>query len=841
MAPIDPVDPIHDYYSGTRSRPPATSQPQQPATDSFNAVPLSQQMPTSPPLQPLPPVPPPENGAYDLSAYTSAPPANAEPYRQEYANAGLETAAVAGGATAGAYMANSEKPKGRSAFFRTRRRMYCCLCCGIALILLAIMLPVGVFVIVPAVAQSAINGSKMTITSANITAPNEDGFTMKMSGMVTDTGPFDAQIEFTKPVKIMAGNVELGTVKLPPIASKAGVGAVLDSTAPFTVTNKEAFGKFAKTMLTSESFSWTMSGEAAIHAMGLTLNGIKVIKDLPFKGMNNFPKVDILSFDLPGNHPDGGIQLKVESSLLNPSPIGMEVGDMYFDMVYNDVKVGEVMAQGITLNAGTNTVTMEGRLIPLNSTQDLATLSEMMSKYMKGETAMVSVVGTNVKPNNNTAPITWLLQGFKGTKMTIAFPGAKDLKVVTGVKIGSMGMIMTPATAYNPLTSGKGVVATFKMPFNFPLSMQKITQNITVSDDAGTEFATLSVPWTGASGTSESGRLETAFSDVRMNVMKGKESTFEGFIYKLSTTPTAVMKMSAVAAAVAKTAVGDLTIDGMKFSDGVPLIGMNGLKGTPVEIKSIIVKGGTRQAIEIGIVVSMPNPANVGISVGRVEYNAYFQQEKIGVVVIPNMVLNPGPNTVQSTMYFSPQTPQAKAVGRKLMSGYLQGVSARVGMGGEPATVTAIQSLKKALSAIKIETTMPGLTGVEVMRGAYFGVDVTGTLLRQIAHARFDAYNPLDATIKFLKMDAEMFFQGQSVGVISHDLRDDPLVIPAKTVVSSKRFDLKIKLSLPAIKLFIEALKDELKVDVKSVIVAAVGDYEMTIDFAQNGVTSRIG
>jgi hypothetical protein len=248
----------------------------------------------------LPPRParPPPNPDYDLTGYV-------EPLSQtnEFQNAGqhdrgAETGAVGAGMAAG-YMLGQQEPKRYNRFFKTRRRMCLCICCGIFLLILAIMIPLVLLVIVPAVAQSAINASKMTITSAMISNPNEDGFTMHMAGAISNTGPFDAAIQFTGPAKMLADGVELGEVTLPPMQAKANVGAQLDTSAPFKVTNKQGFGNFAKKMMTSESFSWTISATASVQAMGLTLNGIKVIKDMPLKGMNNFPSVTIHAFDLP--------------------------------------------------------------------------------------------------------------------------------------------------------------------------------------------------------------------------------------------------------------------------------------------------------------------------------------------------------------------------------------------------------------------------------------------------------------------------------------------------------------------------------------------------------------
>ncbi|RKP05875.1 hypothetical protein THASP1DRAFT_32292, partial [Thamnocephalis sphaerospora] len=85
-----------------------------------------------------------------------------------------------------------EAKEQRACCFRTRRRMWIFALCMLLIIAVAIAIPVVIFVI----AQASINSSNMFITSANLTAPQEDSFVMKMAGMVTDTGAFDAQLEF---------------------------------------------------------------------------------------------------------------------------------------------------------------------------------------------------------------------------------------------------------------------------------------------------------------------------------------------------------------------------------------------------------------------------------------------------------------------------------------------------------------------------------------------------------------------------------------------------------------------------------------------------------------------
>lgn len=211
---------------------------------------------------------------YDLTGYEHNP-YSSRTTRSEYARSNYNVDRD---------IMDEPRKQGPRGFFKTRRQMCLCICCLITMIFLAIFIPVLIFVIVPAIAQAAVSAAKMSITSANITNPQEDYFTMQMAGMVTDTGPVDAQIEIKDKVRLYYEGVELGRMKMDPLITKAGVGATIDSSLTFEITNKEGFGDFAKVMMQKSEFKWFIKGEARARAMGITLDGIKLEKEITLKG-----------------------------------------------------------------------------------------------------------------------------------------------------------------------------------------------------------------------------------------------------------------------------------------------------------------------------------------------------------------------------------------------------------------------------------------------------------------------------------------------------------------------------------------------------------------------------
>ncbi|RKP23914.1 hypothetical protein SYNPS1DRAFT_30320 [Syncephalis pseudoplumigaleata] len=677
----------------------------------------------------------------------------------------------------------------------------------------------------------------MTITSANITNPQEDYFTMQMAGMVTDTGPFDAQIEIKDKVRLYYEGVELGRMKMDPLVTKAGVGATIDSSLTFEVTNKEGFGDFAKIMMRKDEFTWSIKGEARARAMGITLDGIKLEKDITLKGMQNFPNVKLKSFDLPSNHPLGGITINADASMENPSPFGIELGDLTFDIFYNKLRIVSANVTGVTITPGVNVMSMHGRLLPQPREEDRDNLSGMLSDYVAGKPSKTKVVGVEVRPNAQSKPISWLQRGFAGTTLDFVFDGSGDMKLIQSLELGPMGMDFSAAEPWSPRTSAPNVLARFKMPFGFPVEMKRIAQDVTVTE-GGVAMATMDVPWTEASGTSASGMMKTGINGVPMNVLGSQHARFSQFVHDLAMGPSKSMSMRGNAAAVVGTAVGDLTIKGVKFDETITIRGLEGLASIPITVDKILVKGGTTEYLEIELTVTIGNPADLSMSAGDVYFQCFFAGQLVGRVKLPDLRVKPGANTIQSTVYFMPQTEAARAAGRKMMSDYVKGIENNIGISGY-AQSTNIASLQQALGAIRMTTKMPAMHDVKMIRATRVAIGI-GTVFTRKAKGQVDMYNPLDAPIAVLRMKVKMFYKGASLGDLDQDLSANPIMLAPKAISTSPPITVGFALNLDTIKAAFSMLGGKLYVDVQANIVARIGGYVMTLDYSQQNLHAEL-
>ena len=68
-------------------------------------------------------------------------------------------------------------------------------------------------------------------------------------------------------------------------------------------------------------------------------------------GMNGLTNTTVDSFDIPSDSP-GQLNVVFNASIFNPSIVAMYLGDIYFDVVLNNVIVGEIKMPNMTLEIG---------------------------------------------------------------------------------------------------------------------------------------------------------------------------------------------------------------------------------------------------------------------------------------------------------------------------------------------------------------------------------------------------------------------------------------------------------------------------------------------------------
>ncbi|KAL1915656.1 uncharacterized protein VTP21DRAFT_6415 [Calcarisporiella thermophila] len=275
------------------------------------------------------------------------------------------------------------------------------------------------------IVQKIVDGASLKLDKVTIMEPTNTAFKAKMQGAITNTGPFNAKIEFLEPVSILWQGKPIALTTMPAIQASAETqGAILDLVADAQIPDAAYNSELTKTLIHSEGFEWDVQGNnASVTALGFPFTGVKMLKKVSLKGMNGLKDaVKIVKFDLPSDDPAGGIHAVITTSLTNPSNVGLQVQQVQFDNTFKGFKVAEVAANNQLIDGNAvNQVTLEGRIIPQAQGSDaMKAVEEMFNNYLHGIDTPLGVIGTAVV--GPQGPVEWLSNAFKTLKLDVTLP-----------------------------------------------------------------------------------------------------------------------------------------------------------------------------------------------------------------------------------------------------------------------------------------------------------------------------------------------------------------------------------------------------------------------------------
>ncbi|KAG1851680.1 hypothetical protein F4604DRAFT_1933963 [Suillus subluteus] len=536
------------------------------------------------------------------------------------------------------------------------------------------------------IVQKVVGGSVLGVESVLITNPQETMFETQLNGSITNAGPFDATITFNNGLTVSWGGQPIGVMKMDPVNVVGDVGATLNVQSTFEVANTDHLANFTKVMLNNESFEWDISGDnLTVSALGIEVSGISLpSKAVTLKGFNGLKNgVVINSFDLPSNDPAGGIHLTINSEVINPSQVGIELSSLAFNTYANGIEIAPVSSTSTVTLApnSTSSLGLAGRLIPQNSLEGLATVSTIFNNYIHGMDSQVTVYGAGAGPSD----VTWLNEGIQTLQVVTSLPNKGKLNVI------------------HKLTT-----AAFTLPFAFPVDITALAQNITAGYN-GQSFAELVIP-RGPSTTDVQNRIiYLTFSNVPFAVYSDQHETFQNFIAATTLGSSQTLALSGVANADASTAVGVLSLVDIEFSVQSTITGLQGLKAKPASVANLDVNHGYSDYLLITVDTSLFNPSNLTIGTGDVSFALQFENQVIGSADLSNMIIQPGNVSYPTDVHYSPQGAAQTAAGQAMLENYLQGVDSQTTIMGTSSS-TSIGSLEPALAQIDLSpVTIPAL------------------------------------------------------------------------------------------------------------------------------------
>ncbi|KAF8828949.1 hypothetical protein HHX47_DHR3000558 [Lentinula edodes] len=574
------------------------------------------------------------------------------------------------------------------------------------------------------IVQKIVGGAGLGIDAVLISDPEQSSF-------------IDATIAFSQGLTVEWSGKILGTLQMDNITVVGGQGAQLNANSVFQVVDVDALTDFTKTLLTEESFEWVISGDnLTVTALGIEVTGISLTsKSVTLKGFNGLKGgVQIQSFDLPANDPAGGIQLTLNASATNPSQVGIELSSLGFSSYIDGQLIAPVSSSGaVTLNPeSTSNLALVGRLIPQTSSEGLAAVSQVFNNFIHGLDSELMVNGASAGPSD----VSWLNEAISALQVETSLPNLGVLNIIQSIDLNELDLQFSEDTAYAPATSSNSTTAAFTIPFDFPIDIVALQQDINVAAE-GQVFAQLFIP-KGPSQTDVNARIiSLAFGDVPFTVVDGADSVFNEFLAATTVGTSVTMGLSGSASADASTAVGTLSLTNISFSVDTTIAGLQGLDTEPVTVNHLDVFHGFPDYLLIKVSSPLTNPSNLTIDV-----------------------------------QYSPQG-DAVPAGETLLENYLQGVNSDTSIVGSTSS-TPIQSLQEAMSKISLSpVTIPALNQSLISSASLtFPTDIVST---GIAEATFSLANPFTASINLLTVDASATYQNITLGTISVGETSNPI------------------------------------------------------------------
>lgn len=206
--------------------------------------------------------------------------------------------------------------------------------------------------------------------------------------------------------------------------------------------------------------------------------------------------------------------------------------------------------------------------------------------------------------------VTWLNEGIQTLAVATTLPNRGKLNIIESITLEQLQLLFTDGTAYDPMTSSNETTATFTLPFNFPIDITSLEQNITVGYD-GQSFAELVLPNAPCTTDVQARIIHLTFSNIPFAVFAGQHAAFQNFVAAMTTGSTQTLALSGAANAAASTAVGVLSLTDIEFAVSSSLEGLQGLISKPATVSNLDVNHGYSDHLLIKVDTSLYNPRSV--------------------------------------------------------------------------------------------------------------------------------------------------------------------------------------------------------------------------------------
>ncbi|KAG0240084.1 hypothetical protein BG011_003765, partial [Mortierella polycephala] len=179
----------------------------------------------------------------------------------------------------------------------------------------------------------------------------------------------------------------------------------------------------------------------------------------------------------------------------------------------------------MTMMRGVQTMSMKGVLVPQTTPEGLAATSEMMSRYIGNVVTDTIATGFEVKPDGVNS-VEWLSEAVKSLRLIVPLQSPTPLELIKSLNLGALGLVFTPPTAYQPITTSTGVLANYTLPdgFGFNIQFTQVSNSFALSRN-GLTIANLNSTYNPSTSDMAAGTLTFNLLETPLLVPDDSHST----------------------------------------------------------------------------------------------------------------------------------------------------------------------------------------------------------------------------------------------------------------------------------------------------------------------------
>jgi hypothetical protein len=212
------------------------------------------------------------------------------------------------------------------------------------------------------------------------------------------------------------------------------------------------------------------------------------------------------------------------------------------------------------------------------------------------------------------------------------------------------------------------------------------------------------------------------------------------------------------AAPTVTTAIGALSLSGVRIDQQVRLLGMNNLTSPPAVVNSGSIYNTSANSVQLTVSITVFNPSSLSGNLGPVSLDIIYQGLSFVVTQVNPLAVAQGYNTLNATGVLTLPDPQTNPgdyqIALSVLARFLSGRDTNVTLSGSLASSPS-PLLAPAFAGFSAASTFPGLPGKLIENGTlYLDIFNIGTH----APGRLWANNPLDVQLTLLDANLTVYY-----------------------------------------------------------------------------------